>query len=133
MVVALLAAGVGMLVISSLFRPLLRSNDYQVTAAVDDVRVDATLLEVFPSGSYYVLFDDNPAPLFNQFGVAFKRASAFVPISLRRSKLGFHYIHADQDKGIALTDGKLEDDWVVDFTTSGVTFKNASTEISLSR
>jgi len=117
----------------SLFRPLLRSNDYTVTATVDGIGVDATLLQAFPSGPYYIHLDGNSANRLNWFGVAFGRTSVFAPISIRSSSLGFNYIHADQDKGIVLTDGKLEDDWSVDFFASGVTFWNSSTRVLLAK
>ena len=123
------AAAVGILFYA---RPLFSSDDYKLTATVDGFPAPAKLLRPFPSGSYYIQLDE-PTDRYNWFGVAFGRKSAFSPIRIYTSPFGFHYIHADQDKGVVLTDGKMEDDWKVDFTASGVVFHNASIHIDLAK
>lgn len=124
------AATVGILAYA---HPLISSDDYSVTATIDGAPARAKLLKPFPSGSYYVQLDDEPTGRYNWFGVAFGRKSAFSPVGIYSSSFGFHYIHADQDKGVVLTDGKMEDDWKVDFTGSGVIFQNASIHIELAK
>lgn len=114
-------------------RPLFPSDDYLLTATIDGAPARAKLLKPFPSGSYYVQLDDVSVGRYNWFGVAFGRKSAFSPVGIYSSSFGFHYIHADQDKGVVLTDGKMEDDWKVDFTASGVRFENASIRIELAK
>ena len=116
-----------------LARPLIPSNDYNVTAFVEGQPVDAQLLKPFPLGSYYVKLSGVPHQTLNWFGVAFGRKSAFSPVGIYTSTLGFDYIHADQDKGVVLTDGKMEDNWTVDFTGSGVRFQNSSTQVNLTK
>ena len=125
-----LAAVVGIL---GYARPLISSDDYSLTATIDGAPARAKLLKPFPSGSYYVLLDDVPTGPYKWFGVAFGRKSAFSPVGIYSSSLGFHYIHADQDNGVVLTDGKMEDDWKVDFKGSGVVFQNATIHIELSK
>ena len=111
-----LLAVVGVVGILSLARPLLPSNEYLVTATVDGSPVDANLLKPFPSGSYYIQLDTDPTKHLNWFGIAFGRKSAFRPVTIYSSRLGFDYMHTDQGKGVNLTDGKMEDNWTVDFT-----------------
>ena len=131
--VLLLLAVVGVVGVLSLARPLLPSDDYLVTATVDGSPVDAKLLKPFPFGSYYIHLDTRSPRQLDWFGVAFSRKSAFCPVGIYTSKLGFNYMHVDQDKGVNLTDGKMEDNWRVDFTATGVTFQNTSTSVSLTR
>ena len=116
----------------SIVRPLLPSDDYSLTAMVDGSPVEANLFKAFPSGSYYVHLVDTPNERHNWFGVAFGRKSVFVPVGLYTSPWGSPYIHSDQDKGVVVTDGKMEDNWKVAFTDSGVTFNNDSNRIQLS-
>ena len=113
-------------------RPLIASDDYTLTATINGKPARAKLLKPFPLGSYYIQLDE-PADRYNWFGVAFGRKSAFSPIGIYSSPFGFHYIHTDQDKGVVLTDGKMEDDWKVDFTSSGVIFRNASIQVELAK
>jgi len=132
-IVLLLLALVSAVGILTLARPLLPSDDYQVTAVVNGSSVDAQLLKPFPFGSYYVKLGDVPDRTLNWFGVAFGRKSAFSPVGIYSSRFGFDYMHADQDKGVVLTDGKMEDNWTVEFTDSGVRFQNSSTLVSLTK
>lgn len=113
-------------------RPLIASDDYTLTATINGKPARAKLLKPFPSGSYYIQLDE-PADRYKWFGVAFGRKSAFLPIWIYSAPFGFHYIHTDQDKGVVLTDAKMEDDWKVDFTSSGVVFRNASMLIELAK
>ena len=127
-VALLLIAAIGLFM---LVRPLLPSDSYSVTATFDGSPVDAELYKLFPFGSYYIHLTGYPAALHNWFGVAFGRESVFIPIGLRKSPWGFNYIHSDQDKGVVLTSGKMEDNWKIEFKDSGVIFQNDSTRIEL--
>jgi hypothetical protein len=120
-----MAAAVGIVFYA---RPLIASDDYTLTATINGKPERAKLPKPFPSGSYYIQLDE-PTDRYNWFGLAFGRA--FSPIGIYSSPFGFHYIHTDQDKGVVLTDGKMEDYWKVDFTSSGVIFRNASMQIEL--
>jgi hypothetical protein len=114
-----------------LVRPLLKSDDYSLVASIDGSPAEAQLLEPFPWGPYYINLATEPTKRYNWFGVAFGRESVFIPIGIYRSRNGWPYIHADQAKGVRLTDGKVEDNWTVDFTDGGVTFSNASIHVEL--
>lgn len=122
----------------ALIRPLLQSEDYTVAVSIDGTPAEAELLRAFPSGPYYVHFE-NPhlkrerATRYHWFGVVFSRKSVFSPLAIYTSKSGFRYIHADQAKGVSLTDGKIEDNWKVHFTQDGVAFNNAAIRIKLHR
>ncbi len=113
-------------------RPLIASDDYTLTATINGKPAGAKLLKPFPSGSYYIQLDE-PTDRYNWLGVAFGRKSAFRPIGIYHSSFGFHYIHTDQDKGVVLTDRKMEDDWKVEFTSSGVIFSNATIQVALDK
>ena len=113
--------------------PLISSGDYALTATINGTPARAKLLKPFPSGSYYIQLNDEPTGRYEWFGVAFGRKSAFSPVGIYSSPVGFDYIHADQDKGVVLTDGKMEDDWKVDFTGAGVTFQNGSIHVVLAK
>ncbi|WP_411825373.1 hypothetical protein [Luteolibacter sp. AS25] len=127
-IVVMLIAAIGSFM---LVRPLLPSDSYSVTATLDGSPIDAKLYKLFPFGSYYVHFTGDPAARYNWFGVAFGRESVFIPIGLRTSPWGHDYIHFDQDKGVVVTSGKMEDNWKIEFTDSGVIFQNDSTRIEL--
>jgi hypothetical protein len=114
-----------------LVRPLLKSDDYSLVASIDGSPVEAQLLEPFPWGPYYVHLPTEPSKRYNWFGVAVGRKSVFIPVAIYRSPYRRPYIHADQAKGVMLTDGKVEDHWTVDFTDGGVTFTNASIHVEL--
>lgn len=131
MLLFLSVAAVG--IVLTLARPLFPSNDYSLTATIDGAPVRAKLLKPFPLGSYYIQIDDDSVAQYKWFGVAFGRRSAFVPVGVYSSLIGFHYIHTDQDKGVVLTDGKVDDGWKVDFAGSGVRFENASIRIELTK
>jgi hypothetical protein len=132
-VVLLMLAFIGLFGLVFLARPLLPSNDYDVSATVDGTTVDAKLLKPFPFGSYYIHIDTKSPRQLNWFGVAFGRKSVFSPVGIYTSRLGFNYMHADQDKGGTLTSGKMEDNWTVDFTAGGTTFQNSSTAVRLTK
>ncbi|WP_411825494.1 hypothetical protein [Luteolibacter sp. AS25] len=131
--VLLMLVLIGLYGIIFLARPLLPSDDYDVTATIDGSTVEAKLLKAFPFGSYYIHIDTKSPGQLNWFGVAFGRKSVFSPVGIYTSKLGFIYMHADQDKGVVLTDGKIEDNWTVDFTATGTTFQNSSTAVTLKK
>jgi hypothetical protein len=120
----------------SLVRPLFKSDDYTLVARIDGSPVEAQLLKPFPWGPYYIHLDNihlkrERATRYNWFGVAFGRESVFSPIAIYTSSSGLPYIHVDQAKGVRLTDGKIEDDWTVNFTEDGVSFSNAAIHIQL--
>lgn len=120
----------------SLVRPLFESDDYKLVASIDGIPVEAQLLQAFPWGPYYIHIDHihlrrERSARYSWFGVAFGRESVFSPIAIYTSGSGLSYIHADQAKGVGLTDGKIEDDWTVNFTEDGVSFSNSAIRIDL--
>jgi hypothetical protein len=119
------------LAVLSYVRPLIPADDYALRVTVEGAPARATLLKPFPSGAYYIRLDDEFEDRYGWFGVAFERKAAFSPVGVYSSRGGFHYVHADQDTGVHLTDMKMDDEWVVEFTGAGVIFENASIRVEL--
>jgi hypothetical protein len=132
----LLVVLIALIAVACLFlaQPLLPSRAYIVTATLDGKPIPAELLRppAIP-GTFYIRLPEAQPKQYNWFGVAFSRESVFSPIALYTGWHGLPYIHTDQAKGVRLTDGKMEDDWDVSFTASGVRFSNGSLDVSLVR
>jgi hypothetical protein len=113
-------------------QPLLPSRAYTVTATLDGKRIPAELLRppAIP-GTFYIRLPQAQPRQHNWFGIAFPRESVFSPIALYTGWRGLPYIHTDQAKGVRLTDGKIDEQWQVTFTTAGVRFFNGSLDVSL--
>jgi hypothetical protein len=115
-------------------QPLLSSRAHAVTASLNGAPIQAELLRppALP-GTYYVHLPDAQPRRYSWFGIAFSRQSVFSPVALYKGWRGLTFIHTDQAKGVCLTDGKIEDHWKVDFTSSGVQFSNGSLSVTLTR
>jgi len=124
----------GLIAVACLFyaQPLLPSRAYTVTATLDGKPIPAELLRppAIP-GTFYIRLPEAQPRQYNWFGIAFPRESVFSPITLYTGWRGLPYIHTDQAKGVRLTDGKIDDQWQITFTTAGVRFFNGSLDVSL--
>ena len=115
-------------------QPLLSSEAYVVTASLDGKTIQANLLRppAIP-GTFYIRIPEAQPARYSWFGIAFAHDSVFSPIALYTALGGQPYIHTDQAKGVLLTDGKIEDNWDVLFTSDGVHFSNGSLDVTLTR
>jgi hypothetical protein len=117
-----------------LVRPLLVSRDYVVTAKVDGESVQAKLMRpAFTSGVYYLELEAGPSVRDRMFLIREDSSTVALPISVYKGVMNIPYVHADQMRGILLTDGKVEDTWEVHSTPDKVKFANASISVQMER
>ena len=132
---SILAGGVLLLsfVALNFWSPILRSSDYTVTASRGGQPIQAQLFHPpLMRGLYYLRLPDEASPFYHCFGIAFSRKSVFVPASINTTFFGLNYIYTNQTHGLRLTDGKLQNNWTMDFRDDGsLAFENATLSISL--
>ena len=115
--------------------PLIPSSAYTVAVVYDGHSISTRLYRpLVASGLYYIRLPESVPAHYRWIGVAFDRQSAFIPVAIYHSSLGWSYVHADQTHGVRLTDGKVDDSWTVCFDQSdGASFRNPSFDITMSQ
>ena len=114
-------------------RPFLKSEDYSASVWQSGEKVKTEVYKAaFMEDVYYLKMDVQDGERDSWIVFHPERKSVGLPVGLYHSILGYSYTHSDQGIGVDLTDGKLEDDWSVEYSDASIQVVNKTLGIDIS-